>query len=192
MKSETGVLIERQGAVAVVTLNRLARREFSKPIVAAVNGVALGGGFEIVLACDLVVADEQARFGLPEVKRGIVAAAGGIIRLSQRIPLAVALEKALRAETIDAETAPRLDLVNRLVLTGEGRKSAIALADRLCKSAPLAVRLTKRKLRRAVPHDEGRLWDEQVEQLGPLLASDDNIEGPRAFIETRRPIWQAR
>jgi enoyl-CoA hydratase/carnithine racemase len=170
----------------------LVKRDFAKPVVAAVNGLAYGGGFEVVLACDLAVADERARFALPEVKRGIVAAAGGLVRLSTRIPLAVAEEMALTGDPITAQRAAELGLVNRVVPAGRSVDAALELAERVAANAPLAVRLSKTLLRRAVSTAEDELWRLQAALGRNLLASADASEGPRAFAEKRAPVWRGR
>ena len=170
----------------------ITRRDFPKPIVAAVNGFAMGGGFEICLACDLVVAEEHATFGLPEVKRGLFAAGGGVVRLGKRLPLPLAMEVALTGEPITAQRAYELGLVNRVVPTGEGVSSSIQLANTICQGAPLAVRISKRLLRASVAQGEEELWALQAELGGELRRSEDYLEGPRAFIEKRAPQWKAR
>jgi crotonobetainyl-CoA hydratase len=170
----------------------IVQRRFAKPLIAAVNGVAMGGGFEIVLACDLAVAEEHAVLGLPEVKRGIVAAAGGIIGLSRRIPLAVAMEIATTGEPITAPRAAALGLVNAVVPKGAGRERAVELARKVSENAPLAVRLTKQVLRAAVSLHEEQLWALQAEGLQAVMASEDAREGPRAFVEKRAARWTGR
>jgi crotonobetainyl-CoA hydratase len=167
----------------------MAHRPFVKPLIAAVNGFALGGGFELALICDLVVAEEHATFGLPEVTRGIVAAAGGIVRLPQRIPLAKALELGMLGEHITAQEMRELGLVNKVVPRGCGREEAVRLAERVCANAPLAVRLTKRIMRASVGGGEDQLWEQQADGMRVLLASHDASEGPRAFAEKRQPVW---
>jgi enoyl-CoA hydratase/carnithine racemase len=170
----------------------ITRRDFQKPIIAAVNGFAMGGGFEICLACDLVVAEEHASFGLPEVKRGLFAAGGGAIRLAKRLPLPLAMEVALTGEPITAQRAFELGLVNRVVPKGESVRSAIELANAICQGAPLAVRLSKRLLRASVAQREEELWGLQAELGAELRRSEDYLEGPRAFIEKRAPRWSGR
>jgi enoyl-CoA hydratase len=135
----------------------IAQREFSKPIIAAVNGSALAGGCEIMLSCDLVVAVEDAKFGIPEVKRGLMAGAGGLIRLPKRIPPAIALELALTGDPIDAQRALQLGLINRVVPADKLMESALALAGVIAENAPLAVRASKRVMKKAgeLPDAEG-------------------------------------
>src|SRR5580700_5764410 len=137
----------------------LATRDFPKPIIAAVNGSALAGGFEIMLSCDLVVAAEHATFGIPEAKRGLIAGAGGLLRLPKRLPLAVAYELAMTGDPIDAARAYALGLVNLVVPAASLLTEALALAERIAANAPLAVRYSKSVMQRAaeVPESEG--WD---------------------------------
>jgi crotonobetainyl-CoA hydratase len=170
----------------------ITRRDFPKPIISAVNGFAMGGGFEICLACDLVVAEEHASFGLPEVKRGLFAAGGGVVRLGNRLPLPLAMEVVLTGEPLSARRAYELGLVNRVVPTGEGVRTAIQLANTICQAAPLAVRLSKKIVRAAVAGGEDELWALQAELGAELRRSDDYREGPRAFIEKRPPQWTGR
>ncbi|HXQ61787.1 MAG TPA: crotonase/enoyl-CoA hydratase family protein [Acidimicrobiales bacterium] len=170
----------------------ITERTFSKPLIAAVNGAALAGGCEIMLACDLVVAADHAVFGIPEVKRGLLAGAGGLIRLPKRLPLAVALELALTGEPIDAERALALGLVNRVVPAARLMEEALALADLIADNAPLAVRWTKRVVVGAasVGDDEG--WALNAEAVGVVFSSADAMEGPVAFAEKRKPRWQGK
>lgn len=170
----------------------LTKREFPKPLIAAVNGVALGGGFELVLCCDMVIAEEQARFGLPEVKRGVVASAGGLVRISRRLPPSVALQMAMTGEPITAEEARALGLVNRVVGAGQGLPTAIELGGTIAQAAPLAVRLSKRIIRSVIAAGEDRVFEVQGQLLEDLRQSADFAEGPRAFIEKRPPQWRGR
>jgi len=167
----------------------IARRKFPKPIIAAVNGVALAGGCEIVLSCDLVVAAHHAAFGLPEVKRGLVAAGGGLLRLHQRVPYSIALELALTGETISAQRAAELGFVNRLVPADRVVAEALALAEKICENAPLAVRASKEIMRRSMGLDEDAAWDMNTELTAPIFMSRDAMEGASAFAEKRPPVW---
>ncbi len=167
----------------------IARRRFAKPLIAAVNGVALAGGCEIVLSCDLVVAAEHAAFGIPEVKRGLVAAGGGLLRLHQRIPYAIALELALTGDTISARRAAELGLVNKVVPSGEVVQAALSLAERICENAPLAVRASKEIMRRSVGLSEQAAWEMNAELIAPIFSGRDAIEGATAFAEKRAPVW---
>ena len=169
-------------------------RERSKPWIAAVNGKALAGGTELVLACDLVVAVRQAAFGLPEVLRGLIAAAGGLYRLPRAIPPNIALELILTAGQLDAERAHGFGLVNRLVADVEGlREAALALAAEIARNAPVAVRQSLRVAREANSGlDEAALRALTRDAFERVAASEDFKEGPRAFIEKRAPRWTGR
>jgi enoyl-CoA hydratase/carnithine racemase len=162
----------------------------SKPVIAAVNGAAVGGGFELALACDLVVAADTARFGLPEVKRGLIAGGGGTL-LGTRLPLSLALEVALTGDLIDAQRAATWGLVNRVVPAAELLDSALALADVIAANGPLAIRMTKELVRRAVLDDPKRGWA-TPEELTSVFASEDAREGAMAFLEKRPASWKGR
>lgn len=165
------------------------------PTIAAVNGAAMGGGTEIALACDLVVAAETARFGLPEVKRGLLAAAGGVFRITDALPRKVALELLLTGDPISAAEAARWGLVNRVVPAGGALTGALELAERITGNAPLAVQASKRlahRLRDGEPLGEPELWDATEREIVALLRSEDAQEGPRAFAEKRAPVWKGR
>jgi enoyl-CoA hydratase len=166
-------------------------RDFPKPIIAAVNGPALAGGFEIVLACDLVVAADTARFGIPEVKRGLMAAAGGLIRLPKRVPLAIALELAMTGDPIDATRALQLGLVNAVVAPDRVVPEAIALAERIGENSPIAVRNSRRLVREAAELSEEQGWARTLELMMPVFESGDSIEGATAFAEKRPPVWRS-
>jgi enoyl-CoA hydratase len=163
-----------------------------KPLIAAVEGWALGGGFEIAVACDLVVAGEGARFGLPEVTRGLVARGGGAVRLPQLIPRAVAMEVLLTGQPLDAARAVRMGLVNQVVADGAARDAAIELARVIATNAPLAVAASKQVALSSREWSAEDAFRRQAEITGPVFESDDAAEGVRAFTERRPPIWRGR
>jgi enoyl-CoA hydratase len=158
-----------------------------KPVIAAVNGAAVGGGFELVLACDLAVAAETARFGLPEVKRGLLAGGGGTL-LGTRLPLALAMEIALTGEYIDASRAAAWGLVNRVVPADELIESSLELAAKIAANGPLAIKTTKELTRRAVLDDPKLGWA-TPDEIARVFGSDDAKEGAVAFLEKRTPTW---
>ena len=170
----------------------IAQREFAKPIIAAVNGSALAGGFEIMLSCDLVVAVEGATFGIPEVKRGLMAAAGGLVRLPKRVPRAIALELALTGEPIDARRALALGLINRVVPADQLLAAALALATTITENAPLAVRESKRVMKQAGDLPEAQGWAINNAAIPAVFGSADAMEGPIAFAEKRKPNWTGK
>jgi enoyl-CoA hydratase/carnithine racemase len=170
----------------------LTGRSFAKPLIAAVNGVALGGGFELCLACDMVVAEEHARFALPEVKRGLFAGAGGVERLVRRIPLPLAAEYILTGDAMDAGRALQLGLVNQVVPKGQAVDAAVALAERVCKSSPLAVRVSKRVMRASVEIGQAEVDQVVLEAIKEVTTSVDMREGVAAFVEKRPPVWTGR
>jgi enoyl-CoA hydratase len=170
----------------------LVRRDFPKPIVAAVNGAAMGGGFEIVLACDLVVAAEHARFGLPEVTRGLMAASGGAVRLPQRLPWPLAMELLLLGDRIEAERALALGLVNRVVPGADVVPAAVELAERLTANGPLAVQASKRVARATLSSDEAAGWQLNAQLAAAVTGSEDATEGAEAAEEKREPAWSGR
>lgn len=160
-----------------------------KPMIAAVEGWALAGGFELALACDLITAGESARFGLPEVKRGLVAAAGGLFRLAERIPRAVALETVLTGEPIAAPRAFELGLVNRLVSDGGALDAAVELATVISRNGPLAVRASKEIFAKAPAWPAEHRFTLQRPITDPVFESHDAREGATAFAEKRAPKW---
>ena len=167
----------------------IVMRDFPKPIIAAVNGTAVAGGFEIALACDLIVAADSAWFGLFEVKRGLFAGGGGLIRLPRRVPLALAMEIAIVGSTIDAARAYSVGLVNRVVPAAEVVDTAIGLAEEIAANSPLAVRNTRRMVRDAGDLTEEQAWKRSAELSQEVFASPDSVEGARAFAEKRPPTW---
>ena len=168
--------------------------DLDKPVIAAVNGFAAGGGFELALACDLVVAVESARFSLPEVTRGFVADAGGVLRLPKRLPRALAMEMLLTGEPIDAAEAARRGLVNRVVRPGQSLLAARELAGRVLAAAPLAVRAVKAIVdateETTIADGYAKLRDGSIAAFEQVQSSADAEEGPRAFAERRDPIWR--
>ena len=164
----------------------------AKPLIAAVEGFALAGGFELVLACDLVVAARDSRFGLPEVSRGLVAAAGGLLKLPQRIPRNVAMELALTAKPLSAPRAFELGLVNRLAESGEALDEALAMAADIRANAPLALAASKRIIVESSDWPADEAFERQREYVAAIESSVDAAEGARAFVEKRAPHWVAR
>jgi enoyl-CoA hydratase len=170
----------------------LTQRQFPKPLLCAANGSAFAGGFEMMLSCDLVVAADHAVFGIPEAQRGLIAGAGGLIRLPRRVPRAIALEMALTAEPISAARAYEVGLVNRVVPATEVLATTVALAHRICENAPLAVRTSKRVMLKAMDLTEEDAWSLNHEAFGIIGTSADALEGAVAFAEKRPPVWQGR
>jgi len=170
----------------------ITQRASRKPLIAAVEGFALAGGFEIALSCDLIVASREARFGIPEVKRSLVAAAGALLRLPKRIPYHLAMELALTGEPIGADRAQELGIVNRLVEPGNALETAIELAEQVVRNAPLALIASKEILQKAVDWSEEEAWAKQGEISGPVFTSEDAREGATAFAEKREPVWRGR
>jgi enoyl-CoA hydratase/carnithine racemase len=169
----------------------LIRRDRKKPLIAAVNGLAFGGGFEMVLACDLVVASRQARFALPEVKRGLLALYGGVFRGARALPLNLAREMVLTGEAIDAERAFALGLVNRLCEPDAVLDTALALAQAICANSPVAVRESLQVINRSIEASDALAWQLSSEAATRVRASDDSREGIAAFLQKREPNWRA-
>jgi len=170
----------------------ITKRSFPKPLIAACNGSALAGGCEIMLSCDLVVAADHAKFGIPEVARGLVAGAGGLIRLPKRLPRAIALEMALTGEPVDAARALQIGLVNRVVPGDQLMDEALSLAGRIARNAPLAVRLSKQVMVEAAELSEEEAWGVNDAVFGEIGRSADAMEGAIAFAEKREPNWTGR
>lgn len=170
----------------------LVRRARRKPLVAAVNGLAYGGGFEMVLACDLVVAARSARFALPEVKRGLFALYGGVFRAAHALPPNLARELALTGEPIDAARAHALGLVNRLCDDNEVLPTALALAESICANSPVAVRESLGVINRSIDAAQALAWQLSAEAAAAVRASDDSREGIAAFLGKRAPRWSGR
>ncbi|MFF3572761.1 crotonase/enoyl-CoA hydratase family protein [Nocardia jiangxiensis] len=160
-----------------------------KPIIAAVEGYALAGGTELVLATDLIVASRTAKFGIPEVKRGLVAAGGGLLRLQHRIPYQKAMELALTGESFTAEAAAGYGLVNELTEPGAALEKSLALAERITANGPLAVAKTKEVLVKSSDWSTEEMWRKQLELVIPVFQSKDAQEGATAFAQKRKPEW---
>jgi enoyl-CoA hydratase len=167
----------------------VTRRTRRVPLIAAVEGPALGGGFEIVLACDLVVASTAASFGLPEVSRGVVATCGGLFRGPRALPVNVATELLLTGDPVDARRALELGLVNRLTDEGGALDEALALAMRIAQNSPVAVQATLRSIQTHVAALDHLGWITTDDATRTVLASPDSAEGKRAFLERRAPVW---
>jgi enoyl-CoA hydratase len=176
---------ERGGPYGII------RRRRSKPLIAAVEGVALGGGMEIVLACDLVVASTTASFGLPEVRRGLLALYGGVFRSARSLPLNVAKEIVLTGDPIDAVRAERCGFVNAVTGPGGALEGALQLAERICANAPVAVRQSL-QLIEASSGSEEMAWSLTADAMAVVMASEDAREGRTAFLEHRPPEWRGR
>jgi crotonobetainyl-CoA hydratase len=168
----------------------ITRHPLRKPLIAAVNGLAYGGGLEISLTCDLVVAAAEATFALPEAARGLLAGAGGLVRLPQQVPFRAAMELALTGQPVTAETAAAWHLVNRVVPAGQALDAALELANQIAQNAPPSVQAGKRLIRAAVANvPEPQLWARNDAECAAVLAGGDAAEGMRAFVERRAPVW---
>ena len=175
----------------VEAYQRFIREGCRKPVIGAANATAVAGGFEVLLACDLVVASEQAVFGLPEVKRGLFPAGGGV-QIGRRIAAAVALELVLTGEPIDAQRALQLGLVNRVVPPEHVLEQALAVADLIARNGPLAVQVAKELVLFASDAGKADTWKRQEALAPSVFGSEDAKEGARAFIEKREPQWSGR
>jgi enoyl-CoA hydratase len=170
----------------------IVERPPRKPLIAAVEGWALAGGFEVALSCDLIVASREARFGIPEVKRGLVAAGGGLLRLPRRIPYHLAMELALTGDPVGAERAAALGIVSRLTEPGGALAGAQELAARIAANGPLALTATKRIVAESGDWQQAEAWQRQAEIVQPVFESADAREGATAFAEKREPVWRGR
>jgi enoyl-CoA hydratase/carnithine racemase len=168
----------------------IVERPPAKPLIAAVEGWALGGGFEIVLACDLVTAGKSAKFGLPEVRRGLAARGGGVFRLPRRLPHALAMEAIVTGAPIDAARAAEFGLINRLVDDGQALSAALELAGLIAANAPMSVRASKRVAVESADWPLAEGFARQRDYLEPVFASEDATEGVAAFRERRDPVWR--
>ena len=181
-----GAPTERGGYLGVV------QRKRTKPLIAAVEGMALGGGLELVFSCDMVVAARGTVFGLPEVKRGLMPGLGGAFRVARLLPINIARELLLTGENLSAERAERLGLVNHLVEPSEALNAALTLAEKICANAPIAVREVLAVCNAEAIGDETALWRESDAAHARLLQTEDLLEGVSAFFERRAPQWKGR
>lgn len=172
-----------------IGMDEFIQKGAKKPLVAAIEGFALAGGLELALACDLLVAANGVKIGIPEVNVGLFAAGGGLLRLPRVLPYAVAMELALTSDPITAEQAHAYGLVSRLAEKGGALDAAIALAERIAKNAPLGVAASKQLVRASLDMTEAEFWEHQKSFIGKVFASNDAKEGPRAFAEKRAPNW---
>jgi enoyl-CoA hydratase/carnithine racemase len=182
--------LDRSAEARMAGFQRLVRGGVSVPLIGAANATAVAGGFELLLACDLIVASSQAEFGLPEVKRGLFAAGGGTF-LATRVPLSIALELALTGDTIPAARAFSLGLVNAVVEPEAVLDTAVAYAERIAANAPLSLAATKELVRLAAS-DPARAWDRVEEWRPTVFDSEDAKEGAASFVEKRAPVWRGR
>jgi enoyl-CoA hydratase/carnithine racemase len=176
-------------ADAMASYLRFTRDGATKPVIGAANATAVAGGFELLLACDLIVASVDAKFGVPEVKRALFPAGGGVF-LSRRIPLPVALELTLTGDTVAADRALALGLVNSVVPADRVLDEAVALGERIARNGPLAVQVTKRLVRAAATRPADDVWQLQERLIPTVFESEDAREGATAFIEKRDPVWK--
>jgi enoyl-CoA hydratase len=170
----------------------IAQRSSRKPLIAAIEGFAVAGGMEIALACDLIVAAKGAKMGIPEARRSLVAAGGALLRLPRRMPYHVVMELALTGETMPAERFQEYGLVNRIAEPGDAVDVALALAEQLAKSGPLALIASKQILQEQFDWSSEEMWEKQGAISGPVFVSEDSKEGANAFKEKREPVWKGR
>ncbi len=170
----------------------LTERGPRKPLIAAVEGYALAGGLELAISCDLIVTADNAKFGIPETKRGLAAAAGGLMKLPRQIPPRIAMELALTGDFIDAARAAELGLVNRVVPAGTALEAAKELAGKIVANGPLAVAVSKQVILESVDWSADEMWKKQGALVMPVFGSEDAIEGATAFAEKRAPNWKGK
>lgn len=182
-----GALSTKKGGFAGI-----ARRERTKPLIAAITGSALAGGTEIALSCDMIIAADDTNFGLPEVKRSLVAGAGGLFRLPRQVGKAVALEAILTGDPLSSQRAYELGMVNKVVPEAQVMDEAMKLAARITANAPLAVKASRAVALDAMTKTDDELWKESGVAFASLVNTEDYKEGPRAFIEKRAPVWKGK
>jgi enoyl-CoA hydratase len=170
----------------------MVQRSTDKPLIAAVEGYALAGGCELAITCDLIVAAENSKFGIPEVKRGLAAAAGGLVRLPRQISSRVAMEMALTGDFMDADRALSLGLINQIAPAGEALAQAKALAAKIAENGPLAVKRSKQVIKESIDWSQDDMFDKQQAIVNPVFSSEEAIDGARGFAEKRKPNWQGR
>jgi enoyl-CoA hydratase len=170
----------------------IAQRAARKPLIAAIEGFAVAGGMEIALACDLIVASEGAKLGIPEAKRSLVAAGGALLRLPRRMPYHVVMELALTGDPMPAERFHEFGVVNRLAKPGSAIDGALELASCIAKNGPLALIASKQILQQQFDWSSAEMWEKQGAISGPVFASEDSKEGAAAFKEKRDPVWKGR
>jgi enoyl-CoA hydratase len=170
----------------------ICERRVKKPLIAAVEGYALAGGFETAISCDLIVAAEDAKFGIPEVKRGLAAGAGGLVKLPKQIPSRLAMELALTGDFISAQRAYEIGLINQVVASGGALEAAKALAVKIAANGPLAVARSKEVVAAAQDWDSDEMFARQQPLLEEVMRSEDAIEGAMAFAEKRAPVWKGK
>lgn len=186
MKESSGAPTQRGGEYGII------RRTRRKPLIAAVEGVAFGGGFEIALACDVIVAAENARFGLPEVKRGLVPTSGGIFRAPRALPVNVAKEMILTGAEEGPMRLEGLGVVNRVVPAGQALREALKIAEAMAANSPVAVQQTLRAVDRVLSEGDALGWSATEDAKQVMVASEDRKEGVAAFFERRAPAWPGR
>ncbi|NOL51023.1 crotonase/enoyl-CoA hydratase family protein [Pelistega suis] len=181
---------QRRAVVPGRGLGGLCEAQPKKPLIAAVEGYALAGGFELVLACDLIVASNTAKFGLPEAKRGLVPGSGGMLRLPQRVPYHIAMELLLTGDMLDANRAHQLGLINELVEPGKALDAALALAQRIAANGPLSLKVIKQVVMESQGWSPEDMFALQQPRMAHIFTSHDAKEGATAFAEKRAPVWK--